>query len=278
MTQLSLGISPCPNDTFTFCAIAKRLIDLRGIDFHVYLHDVERLNRGCKELEYDISKISTAAYPHLQEHYALLYSGGALGRGCGPLIVARQNLDLAQITTARVAVPGLMTTAYLLVCLFAGQPLKVMPMRFDSIMPSVSRGECEFGVIIHEGRFTYHKYGLSLLLDLGQWWEEKTALPIPLGVIAIRKNLGQDLARKIDHLISESLALAWDSPQLTTDYVNEHAQEIESTVVKKHIDLYVNRYTRNMGEEGKNAILALLTMGAEIGILPKLHGSPMAYE
>ena len=277
MTGLSLGISPCPNDTFTFCAIAKRLIDLKGLDFHIYLDDVERLNTYCKKNRYDISKISTAAYPYLQEQYALLYSGGALGRGCGPLIVARQGIDLGQISTARVAVPGLMTTAYLLVCLFAGQPIKVTPMRFDLIMPSVSRGEFDFGVIIHEGRFTYHKYGLSLLLDLGQWWEEKTGLPIPLGAIAIKRDLGQDLARKIDQLISESLLLAWGHPQITTDYVREHAQEMDETVIKKHIDLYVNQYTKNMGEEGKMAVFTLFTMGAKMGILPKLQYTPMAY-
>lgn len=277
LSRLSLAYSPCPNDTFIFGAIAAKLVNLKGMDMDIHLHDVEELNRACMDSRYDVSKISIAALPHLEEKYGLLYSGGALGRGCGPLVVSRPGFDLKDLVSARIAVPGIMTTAYVLVCLFAGQPLKVTPMRFDSIMPSVSRGEYDLGVIIHEGRFTYQGYGLCQLLDLGQWWEQQTGLPIPLGGIAIRRGLGQDLARKVDHLISHSLSLAQKNPRLTENYIKRHAQEMEETVIKQHIELYVNEYTNNIGEEGQRAIKTLLTMGADIGLLPHLQANLMAY-
>ncbi len=274
---LTLAYSPCPNDTFIFCALARKLIDLKGLDFEVHLHDVEHLNQSCTKALYDISKISIAAYPHFQDSYMLLHCGSALGRGCGPLLVARPDTDIKHLARGEVAVPGLMTTAYLLLCFFAGRPLRVTPVPFETIMPAVSRGEFDYGVIIHEGRFTYRNYGLNQLIDLGQWWEEKTSLPLPLGGIVIKRVLGKRLATAIDSLIQESLKFAWKDPEATRSYVKEHAQEMQEAVIEQHIQLYVNQYTASLGKEGERAVVKLLEQGAELGILPPTNHHLMAY-
>ncbi len=274
---LTLAYSPCPNDTFIFGAIANGLIDLRGFDFDIHLGDVEQLNQACKEARYHISKISIAAYLYLQRHYALLYSGSALGRGCGPLIVARPDKDIQDLTRGLVAVPGLMTTAYLLLCLFAGNPLPVTPIPFETIMPAVAQGDYDYGVIIHEGRFTYHTYGLKRLIDLGEWWEGKTGLPLPLGAIAIKRDLGEAIARNMDSLINESLEFARENPEAVKPYIKRHAQEMDDNVINQHIELYVNEFSVSLGEEGEKAITELLKRGSGLGVLPSLGPPIMAY-
>ncbi|MDY6973071.1 MAG: 1,4-dihydroxy-6-naphthoate synthase [Thermodesulfobacteriota bacterium] len=263
---LTLGYSPCPNDTFIFCALANNLIDYEGLDFDIRLHDIEELNRMCREKRLDVTKLSIAAYCEYQHEYGLLRSGGALGRGCGPLIVARQGLDLKDMAGKPVAVPGLMTTAYFLLSLYLGERPLAVPMTFDRVMAAVSDGECGYGVVIHEGRFTYQDYGLVRLLDLGKWWEQRTGAPIPLGGIAIRRELGAHLAEKVDGLINKSLTCALKDPSITHEYVRRHAQEMEEKVIREHIRLYVNDFALNLSGEGEAAITELMRASVSHGL------------
>jgi 1,4-dihydroxy-6-naphthoate synthase len=268
--DISLGYSPCPNDTFIFGALANNMIDPGNFTFAVRLEDVETLNRLCAEKRLDVTKISIAALAHCLKDYALLSSGGALGRGCGPLIVARPGAKIETMAESAVAVPGTRTTAHLLLSLFLGKCPRVLPMPFDAIMPAVQKGDCLYGVIIHEGRFTFQNYGLRCLLDLGKWWEQKTSLPIPLGGIAIRRELAETAAGKISSLIRRSLTFAWENPSRLQEYIRAHAQEMKAGVIREHIRLYVNDFSRDLGTEGRQAIRELLRAGSEIGLLPSL--------
>ncbi len=268
MGLLTLGYSPCPNDTFIFCGIANGITDTRGLQFDIRLQDVERLNRMAIEGTMDVTKISIAALPFCQERYQLLPCGGAMGRGCGPLLVARPGFALENVRGSRVAVPGRMTTAHLLFSLFLGTKPDVEPLPFERIMPAVARGDFDCGVIIHEGRFTFQRYGLVELLDLGRWWEEETGLPIPLGGIVLRRDLGH-LSQQIRSAIRESVAYAVDHPEATRAYVRQHAQEMDESVTREHIRLYVNPYTLDLGLEGRAAINRLLDLGASRGLLPE---------
>jgi 1,4-dihydroxy-6-naphthoate synthase len=268
MTPLTVGYSPCPNDTFIFCGIANGITDTRGLQFDIQLQDVEKLNRMAIDGELGLTKISIAALPFCQERYHLLPCGGAMGRGCGPLLVARPGFGLENLRGSRVAVPGQMTTAHLLFSLFLGIRPDVAPLPFDQIMPAVAEGKFDYGVIIHEGRFTFHHYGLVELLDLGRWWEEETGLPIPLGGIGLRRDLGH-LSRQIRSVILESIGFAMAHPEKTRAYVRQHAQEMDEAVTQEHIRLYVNPYTLDLGNEGKAAVNHLLGLGASNGLLPK---------
>jgi 1,4-dihydroxy-6-naphthoate synthase len=277
---LRIGYSTCPNDTFIFYALAHHQIDCEGLRFDIELKDVETLNRDAIHQVFDVSKLSFAALGHLQETYGLLYSGAALGRGCGPLVVARRNHDLSKLGNSRIAIPGHWTTANLLMALFAMEyPGKQMiPMVFDQIMPAVQRGEVDYGVIIHEGRFTYEKYGLDCLLDLGQWWEDCTSLPIPLGGIAIRRDVPADIARRVDTAIKRSVMYAFDHPDSTASYIRCHAQEMEPDVIEQHIDLYVNSFSMDLQTEGTVAVQKLFEIAREAGILPSARMPIFAYE
>jgi 1,4-dihydroxy-6-naphthoate synthase len=269
--DISLGYSPCPNDTFIFGALANNMIDPGDFTFAVQLEDVETLNRFCAEKRLDVTKISIAALAHCFKNYALLSSGGALGRGCGPLIVARHGAKIETMAESAVAVPGTLTTAHLLLSLFLGKCPRVLPMPFEAIMPAVQKGDCPYGVIIHEGRFTFQNYGLTCLLDLGEWWERKTSLPIPLGGIAIRRDLAETAAGKISSLIRRSLTFAWEHPSRLQEYIRAHAKEMEPDVIQEHIRLYVNDFSRDLGMEGRQAIRELLRAGSEVGLLPSLN-------
>lgn len=266
---LSLAYSPCPNDTFIFYALAHRKIDLGDLVFDISLHDVEHLNQAARKNSVDISKLSFAAIGHLMEDYGLLRTGAALGRGCGPLVVARPKTDLSKIRQSRIAIPGAWTTANLLLSLFMGQIPAATAMRFDFIMPAVSKGLYDFGVIIHEGRFTYQQYGLEQVLDLGQWWEAETGLPIPLGGIAARRSLETSIIRRVESAIGQSINYARHHPQEADDYIKVHSQEVSDLVVRQHINLYVNEFSVNIGEQGEGAILALFDIARRKNILPK---------
>ena len=266
---LSLAYSPCPNDTYIFYALAHRKINLGDLVFDITLNDVEHLNQTAKNGAVDVSKLSFAAIGHLMEEYGLLRTGAALGRGCGPLIVARKGIDLSAIGRSNIAIPGLWTTANLLLGLFMDQTPNATAMRFDHIMPAVSEGEYDFGVIIHEGRFTYQNYGLECLLDLGQWWEVKTGLPIPLGGIAARRNLPESVIRRVESAIGQSIEYARRHPQETDAYIKAHAQELTDSVICRHIDLYVNDFSIDIGDQGEAAIRALFDIARDKGILPK---------
>lgn len=266
--NLTLGYSTCPNDTFIFYALAHNLVDSMGIKFNIRLADVETLNQNAGLGLMDVTKLSFATIGHLAGTYGLLRSGAALGRGCGPLIVSRPGFDLKGITSKKVAVPGMWTTACMLLGLYMPRPPEVVPLPFEQIMPAVQNKTFDFGVIIHEGRFTYKKYGLVCLLDLGRWWESETSLPIPLGGIAIHRKHGEKMAKQVETIIKNSVIYAFNHRKQTNGYVKTHAQEMSGKVIKQHIDLYVNRFSIDMGEEGTKAVDMLFRMSIKQGLMP----------
>lgn len=258
---LSLGISPCPNDTFTFSALIHGQVE--GPAVQVTFADIDVCNSLAVARALDVVKVSYAALPELLEDYALLPTGGALGRGCGPLVLvrdARQNLR-----EARIAVPGERTTAYLLLRLWgAGLGFAVEVLPFEQIMPAVAAGRVDAGLVIHESRFTFPSYGLTCLQDLGAWWESDTGLPIPLGAIVARRSL--DLAT-LTAGIRASVDHAWADPSASAAFVATHSQEMDPAVCQAHIDLYVNAFTRVLGDEGLAAVEALLMRAAAEGLV-----------
>lgn len=266
MTKLSLGYSPCPNDTFIFYAIAHEKLGAE-LGFSEILRDVETLNRMALRKELDVTKASFHAFGFLREDYCLLHSGSALGRGCGPLVVARAPIKISDLARLRIAIPGKMTTAYLLLQLFAHGIKNIVEMPFERIMNAVSLGTVDAGLIIHEGRFTYPKYNLVKLIDLGEWWEEETGLPIPLGGILAKRELGADTIKKIDALVKESVEHAFQHPAQTREYIKSNAQELDDEVIEQHIQLYVNDYTLDIGD-GIIAIEKLLKTAEELNLIP----------
>ena len=254
MKRLSLHISPCPNDTFAFDAIINGRID-HDFDLAVEYHDIEVLNEGVLRGEPDISKISYAVYPLVAEKYALLDSGSALGRGNGQLLVRRKG-ETGKIRT--VASPGLNTTANALLRRYFPEVEEVQQMLFSEIAASVERGDVDAGVLIHEGRFVYERRNLELVADLGKLWESETNLPLPLGAIIIKRELGEELISKFDKLLSKSVRYAFANPLVSRDFVKEHAQELEDDVIEKHISPFVNDYTISLGEEGRKEVEKLI--------------------
>ena len=265
---LTIGYSPCPNDTFIFYALIHGKVSVPGITFREQLEDVETLNRMALENRLDLTKISYHALGHLREKYALLRSGGALGRGCGPLIVARPGTTLADLKQGTIAIPGRLTTAYLLLRLFDPLIQDIAVMTFDRIMHAVAKEEVTAGLIIHESRFTYPLYNLEKLLDLGAWWEQHAGLPIPLGGILGRRSLGRDLLLRIEAGIRESVQYAYAHPEEVMSYCGMHSQEMDPTVMQSHIDLYVNDFSLDLGQEGLAAVRRLFQEAEERGIFP----------
>jgi 1,4-dihydroxy-6-naphthoate synthase len=264
---LSLGYSPCPNDTFIFSAWTQGLLP-DAPPVHERLDDIETLNRAALAGEVDVVKVSFHAYGHLRDRYALLHSGGALGRGCGPLVVAREPFPGADLAAKRVAIPGELTTAALLVRLYAPALADVRVLPFHRIMDAVQRGEVDAGAIIHESRFTYPRYGLSQVVDLGEWWERETGHAIPLGGIAVRRDLGAQRIHAVDRALAASVDYAHAHPDAVWPTVRRHAQEMEDAVMRAHIALYVNDFTRDYGSEGEAAIRHLLDTAERLGIVP----------
>jgi len=238
------------------------------VEFRERLEDVETLNQLAIEGRLDITKISYHALGRLRERYALLRSGGALGRGCGPLIVAKPGVGLADLRTGVVAVPGKLTTAFLLLRLFDPSITGIRVMTFDRIMDAVSRGEATAGLIIHESRFTYPLYKLEKLLDLGEWWEDFSGLPIPLGGILGKRSLGKDVLLQVEAGIRESLHYANAHPEEVLEYCRKHSQEMDDKVMKSHIDLYVNDFALDLGEDGLRAVRRLIAEAETRGFFP----------
>jgi 1,4-dihydroxy-6-naphthoate synthase len=265
---LTIGYSPCPNDTFIFYALVHGKVRVPGVEFRERLEDVETLNRLALEGGLDLTKISYHALGHLRERYALLRSGGALGRGCGPLIVARPGVSLTDLKKGVIAVPGRLTTAYLLLRLFDPSITNIAVMTFDRIMDAVSAGKAAAGLIIHESRFTYPRYKLEKLLDLGEWWEKHSGLPIPLGGILGKRTLGNDTLLKVETGIRESLHYANAHPDEVLDYCRQYSQEMEDQVMKSHIDLYVNDFSLDLGQEGLAAVRRLFDEAEARGVFP----------
>ncbi len=274
--MLTIGYSPCPNDTFIMAALAEHRI-AAPFEFQTVLADVETLNQWAVAQRLDVTKLSFMALGSVRDSYALLSAGGALGRGCGPLVVARPGTTLADLASGKVAAPGNLTTARLLLSLFCGKAPSFTQMVFSEIMPAVARGDADFGLIIHEGRFTYGNFGLDALLDLGVWWEQKTGLPIPLGAIAMRRSLGPEIAHEVDQCIRQSLMTARNSPAEAMGYILSHAQEMDQSVVAQHIELYVNEFSLNLGTEGQHAVETLFSIAEDAGLMPRCSLPLMAF-
>lgn len=252
--RLTIGISPCPNDTYIFEAIHQSNIDTDGIDFAFVFEDVETLNEMASAQKLDIVKISYAHYFSVCENYIMCRSGGAMGFGVGPLLISAGNPDHFDAATASIAIPGLHTTANFLLQYAFPQAANKKPMRFDRIENALLSGEEEAGVIIHENRFTYAAKGLQKIMDLGEYWEESTGLPIPLGGIAVRRNLQIDVQQRIDKLIRESLLYARRRQEKLSAFIRKNAQEMNDDVMKNHIDLYVNDFSLDAGKKGEKAL------------------------
>jgi 1,4-dihydroxy-6-naphthoate synthase len=267
--NLSLGYSPCPNDTYIFYALTHQKIDLDGYTIVERLEDVETLNQLAMNGLLDLTKISYHAFGHLRDRYALLHSGGALGRGCGPLVIARTATDMHGLHGKRIAVPGQLTTANLLLQLYGSGYEDLLIVPFDQIMPALERGDADAGVIIHESRFTYRAAGFHEVLDLGAWWEKDSGLPIPLGGILARRDLGEETILQVDRAIRASLEYARQHPQQPREYIKEHSQELDNEVIDAHIALYVNEFSLDLGTEGVAAVEQLLRRAEERGLIPK---------
>ncbi len=272
MDTLRLGFSPCPNDTFIFGALATGKLDVANYTLEITHEDVETLNNLARDGILDFTKISVHAFGLVAEHYALLHSGAALGRGCGPLVVARVPRNMESLRHEVIAIPGKLTTANLLLQLYGEGFSRLRPMSYENIMPSLQQGEVAAGVIIHEGRFTYPNYGLHAVLDLGAWWEETQNLPVPLGAILVRRDLGADVVEAVEDGIRRSLLFAQKNPEKVWPYIKMHAQEMDDAVIRQHIDLYVNDYSLELGEEGSLAIRTLLELAHTRGLVPRLQG------
>ena len=268
MSRISLGYSPCPNDTYIFYGLVHGKID--GVPrCREILEDIETLNRMAMAGKLDMTKISFHAFAFMRDRYCLLHSGGALGRGCGPLVIASESLDPRDLLGKRIAIPGKLTTAALLLRLFNPALDDLVAMPFHEIMEATQRGDVDAGVIIHESRFTYPDYGLHKVIDLGEWWEGTTGHPIPLGGILARRDLGKEKIQLIDRSLCASVQYAHSNPDAVKNYIRQHAQEMDEAVMQQHIDLYVNDYTLDYGTDGEAALVDLFQRAEEAGIVPQ---------
>lgn len=260
MRELTFGYSPCPNDTFAFHALAHGLVNA-PFRIRPVLLDIEELNRRAHNGEFDLTKLSVGAFAAVGDRYTMLRSGAALGKGVGPLVVARTPLSLPEAVRLRLAIPGRETTAYRLLRLAAPELGEVVEMRYDGILRAVSGGEVDAGLIIHESRFTYADHGLVKVIDLGDWWERETGLPVPLAGICARADLDDATRAAAERAIRESVQYAFDHPEASREYVRAHAQEMSAAVCAAHIKLYVNEHSLDVGDDGLVAIERLVAAG-----------------
>ena len=266
---LTLAFSPCPNDTYIFAALANGLLE-SAPPIRVHLEDIENLNNSALQGNHELTKISYAVVPDLLDKYTLLRAGGALGHGCGPLLVARPGTGktLADFKDKLIAIPGERTTAFMLLNLALGARPQTLAMRFDKIIESVAGGTVDAGLIIHESRFTYKESDLVSVADLGEWWEAETKMPVPLGAIMIRNDIAER-AGEINDAIRRSLKYARENEKEVMNYVSEHANAMDATVMRKHIETYVNEYSDDVGEDGIAAVKELFRRAREQGIIPE---------
>lgn len=254
---VDIGFSPCPNDTFIFDALVNKKIDTEGLEFNPVLEDVQTLNNWAIEGKLTVTKLSYGVLPIVLNKYNLLNSGSALGRGVGPLLISKDEIENTAVNNMQIAIPGKNTTAHLLFSLAYPNAKDKIFLRYDEIENFVLEGK-GLGVIIHENRFTYQDKGLNKIVDLGDYWEQHTGNPIPLGGIVIKNEMDISLQQKIDRLIKKSIEFAYSKYPELNDYIRSHSQEMSEDVMRKHIDLYVNKYSIALGEEGKNAVKKLL--------------------
>jgi 1,4-dihydroxy-6-naphthoate synthase len=271
--KLTLGYSPCPNDTFIFDAMVHHKIDTEGLEFEVVLGDVEALNQKAFEADLDITKLSYHAYAYLTNEYVLLHSGSALGNNCGPLLISKSLTAPEDVASKTIAIPGKYTTANFLLSLAFPEATKKEAVLFSDIEKKVLSEEIDLGLIIHENRFTYHERGLQKIMDLGEFWETKTGLPIPLGGIVINRKFPLEIQQKVNRVLRRSVEFALQNPAQTLGYVEQHAQEMSHEVMMQHIGLYVNDYSVDLGERGRKAILYMFEMAQEKGIVPRIEES-----
>ena len=270
---LSIGYSPCPNDTFIFYALTHGRIPLHHVRLErPLLEDVETLNSWALAGKLDCTKLSFHALGHVRDHYTMLGSGAALGRGCGPLLVTRPDRQSGDPCGWKIAVPGTYTTAALLLKLCFPAHCRAVVMRFDTIMDAVAAGRVDGGVIIHESRFTFQEHGLVCVQDLGQWWETETGLPLPLGCIAVRTSFESQEINEIEKAIHDSIQWAFTHPQQCSNYIKQYARELDDQVIAGHIGLYVNDFSLQLGEEGRAAGRELFRRGRAAGVFPAAPG------
>mgnify|MGYP003348060749 CR=1 FL=1 len=268
--QLSLGFSPCPNDCFMFDAIVNQRIDLEGLTFLTHLDDVEALNRETFAGAADVTKLSYHAFAYVRRAYALLDAGSALGRNCGPLLISKRQISREEVAAGglRIAIPGVYTTANFLLGLACPRAQRKRPMLFSDIEGAVLEGDVDAGLIIHENRFTYEAKGLRKIVDLGEFWESETGAPIPLGGIVARRSLPSDVIARVNRVLRRSVEYAFAHREASLPYVRAHAQEMSDEVMYKHIDLYVNDYSVDLGTAGRRAIETLIARGRATGTIP----------
>jgi 1,4-dihydroxy-6-naphthoate synthase len=269
-SKITLGFSPCPNDTFIFDALVHHKIDTEDFVFEPALDDVETLNELAFAEHYDVSKLSFFAYALVSHKYQLLNSGSALGYKCGPLLISRQRIDLTDIPSKKIAIPGKFTTANFLFSIAFPDANNKTEMLFSEIEAAVVNGSVDVGLIIHENRFTYEQKGLKKIIDLGEYWESQTGMPVPLGGIAVRRSLPEETKLKIDRMIRESVEFAFANPKSGIDFIRANAQEMSEEVMYKHIGLYVNNFSVDLGDEGRQAVMRMFELAAEKKIIPVL--------
>lgn len=268
--QLTLGFSTCPNDTFIFDAMIHQKVDTEGLQFDVILADVEELNKNAFEGTIDITKLSYHAFAHVSNNYKLLTSGSALGYKNGPLLISKHKIYPDEVAGIKVAIPGKFTTANLLFSIVYPQIKEKKDYLFSDIEDAILGGEVDAGLIIHENRFTYEKKGLKKIIDLGEEWEEKTNNPIPLGGIVIHRKFDTETQQKVNRVLRRSVEFAFKNPDASYAYVKKYAQELNDEVIKKHINLYVNNFTANLGTEGKNAVETLFEMAKKEDLISSI--------
>jgi 1,4-dihydroxy-6-naphthoate synthase len=268
--KLTLGFSTCPNDTFIFDAAVHNKIDTEGIEFDLILADVEELNKKAFEGEIDITKLSYHAYAYASQNYVLLNSGSALGNNNGPLLISKKHIYPDEINDLRIAIPGKYTTANLLLGIAFPQAKNKTPYLFSDIETALLDNEIDAGLIIHENRFTYEAKGLKKIIDLGEYWENLTKMPIPLGGIVINRKHNKKLQLKISNIIKRSIEYAYKNPTSSLNYIKQYAQEMDAVVMKKHIDLYVNNFSLDLGEQGKLAIKTLYNEASKRDLIPEI--------
>jgi 1,4-dihydroxy-6-naphthoate synthase len=273
--SLSLGFSPCPNDCFMFDAIVNKRIDLEGLEFSARLADVEALNKGAFAGDTDVTKLSYHAYAFCSDGYVLLDAGSALGRNCGPLLISKRTVSRNDVASGalRIAIPGRYTTANFLLGLAFPNAQDKTELVFSAIEPALLEERFDAGLIIHENRFTYEAKGLKKIIDLGEYWEEETGAPIPLGGIVIKRSLPADVRSRVNRVLRRSVEYAFAHRTASLEYVREHAQEMSEDVMYKHIDLYVNEYSIDLGAEGRRAVELLFERAAATGIIPSAASS-----
>ena len=267
--KLTLGYSPCPNDTFIFDALVHNKIDTEGLEFEVVLQDVEALNQRAFQHDLDVTKLSYHAYGYLVDDYALLDAGSALGYNCGPLLISKNKFSNDELTEKSIAIPGKFTTANFLLSIAFPTANARKEVLFSEIEQLVLTNQMDAGLIIHENRFTYHERGLNKIMDLGEFWQEKTKLPIPLGGIVASRKLDPETIHTINRVLKRSVEYAFENPKSSEQYVRQHAQEMSYEVMQKHIDLYVNDFSIDLGKEGRRAITYLFEMALKQGIIPQ---------